>query len=160
MLWHVPADFRFFKSQTVGCPVIMGRASFEALGAPLPSRTNIVLTRDADFTADGIEVVHSLEDGFALAEEVAKKTGAPTVWVAGGAQVYGQAMSQVDRLVVTVLDLTVPDTTAHPVYAPPVHTPPWEPNLDLSDPGWRDRSGDARWKVLVYDRAQDAESEA
>ncbi|MCL4165902.1 UNVERIFIED_CONTAM: hypothetical protein GTU68_031346, partial [Idotea baltica] len=60
--WYLPADLQFFKRTTLGHPVIMGRKTFASIGRPLPKRTNVVLTRDAFFTATGIVVTHSLEE--------------------------------------------------------------------------------------------------
>lgn len=153
MLWHVPGDFGFFKEQTSGCPIVMGRASFEALGRPLPERTNIVLSRDHEFTAEGAQVRHTLADALELADQIANDTGAGTVWVTGGAQVYQQALEEVDRLVVTQLELEIPEELPGLVYAPEIDPSLWVLNEDLSDATWRPQSGDARWQVLVYDRA-------
>lgn len=158
MLWRVPGDFAFFKEQTTGCPVIMGRASFEALGRPLPNRTNIVATRDPGYAHPGIVVVHSLDEAFVAAEDAAEKMGAPAIWVTGGGHVYAETMDTVDRLVVTYLDLAVgsPDSagvaTSNLVFAPTIDPQEWEVVTSLSDADWRERSGDARWMVRVYDR--------
>lgn len=150
MLWHVPGDFAFFKARTMGCPLIMGRASFEALGRPLPGRTNIVLSRNRDYSPEGALVAHTLEEAFALAEEDALSRGASFIWVSGGAHVYQATMSMVDRLYVTQLDLEV---SAEPgvrlVHAPHVDLAEWK--VLESDALWRDKSGDARWKVTVYE---------
>lgn len=152
MLWHVPADYRFFRAQTLGCPVVMGRASFEALGVPLSGRTNIVLSRQPGYRADGAEVRTSLSDAFVLADQVARETGAETVWVAGGGQVYRQAMESVDRLVVTELDLRVSAAVPGLVRAPEIDPQIWDMDPDLSDSTWREKSGDARWRVRFYER--------
>ena len=87
MLWHVPADFAHFRSATLGCPVIMGRASWEALGGALPKRPNIVITSDPDFDAPGARVVTSLEAAVDLGCSLADTLAAPTVWITGGGQV-------------------------------------------------------------------------
>ncbi len=154
MLWHVPADFKFFKAQTSGCPVIMGRASFEALGHPLPNRDNVVLTRDLSFTSPGITVVHSIPEAWAVAGALAERRGADTVWIAGGADVYAQTLGEVDRLVVTYLDLTVEAGGVEPqlLKAPPIDPQIWRLVEPLSDVHWRPHSGDAPWKVAVYER--------
>lgn len=70
MCWRVPADFKHFKNSTIGCPIIMGRTSFEALGKPLPFRENIVVTRQECYKREGIHVVHTLEDAISLAENI------------------------------------------------------------------------------------------
>lgn len=62
LLWHVPEELRHFKSLTLNHPVVMGRKTFETIGNPLPNRQNIILTRNKDFTADGCEIVHSIDE--------------------------------------------------------------------------------------------------
>ncbi len=151
MLWRVPGDFAFFKEQTMGCPLIMGRASFEALGRPLPGRTNIVLTTNEGYSPEGVIVAHSLDQAFFVAEQVAQETNAHTVCVIGGAHVYAATMDMVDRLVVTDLDLEVaPEPGTRLVYAPAIDADEWE--IVSEDPTWREHSGDARWRVTVYQR--------
>ncbi|EEH64720.1 dihydrofolate reductase [Gleimia coleocanis DSM 15436] len=148
MLWHVPADFRHFKQSTVGFPLIMGRKSWDALGrfAPLPQRRNIVVTRNRDFIPEGGEVAFSIEEAISLAS-----ADSELVWIAGGAHIYEQAMPFADELVVTYLDLNV--STAGPVvYAPQIDPAVWEVVKAESDADWREKSGDARWKVVVYRR--------
>ena len=60
--WHLPADLAFFKKTTTGHPIVMGRKTYESIGRPLPNRRNIVLTRDPDWSAEGVEVIHRPED--------------------------------------------------------------------------------------------------
>ena len=87
MSWHVPADFRHFKDSTMGCPIIMGRRSWEALGKALPGRTNIVITRTPGYEAVGALVVSSVEEALEVAREETARTQAPYIWITGGAQV-------------------------------------------------------------------------
>lgn len=79
--WHLPADLAHFKALTMGCPMIMGRKTFESLPGLLPGRRHIVLTRSTDWTRAGAEVVHSVEDALAAAGEVATA-------VIGGAAIF------------------------------------------------------------------------
>jgi len=96
--WHLPADLRFFKNTTIGHPIIMGRKSFESIGKALPGRTNIVLTRNANFAAaENLKVVHSLEEAF----EVARKTGTDECFVIGGAEIYKEALPFCQKLYIT-----------------------------------------------------------
>ena len=81
MPWHLPADLRHFKAQTMGKPMIMGRKTFESLPGLLPGRRHIVLTRDSGWAEDGAEVAHSVEQAVHLAN-------APHVAVVGGAEIY------------------------------------------------------------------------
>ena len=96
LLWHISEDLRFFRRSTTGCPIIMGRKTFESIGRPLPMRVNIVVSRSYK-TGEEVAVVPSLEEAFKLAEE----TNLERCFVIGGGQVYAQALPLVDRLVVT-----------------------------------------------------------
>ena len=98
MPWHLPEDLAHFKQLTQGCPVIMGRKTWDSLPPrfrPLPGRTNIVITRNQDWQADGAQRAASLEDALAQAG------GAPEIWVIGGAQIYAQAEPLAGRAEVT-----------------------------------------------------------
>lgn len=96
--WHLPEDLAHFKRTTLGCPVIMGRKTWDSLPPkfrPLPGRLNIVVTRDPGFVAEGASVAHSLE----AARELCPAGG--TAWVIGGAQIYAQALPLASEVVVT-----------------------------------------------------------
>lgn len=77
LLWDLPSDMRHFRETTSGHPVIMGRKTFESIGRPLPKRRNVVITRDANYARDGIEVVHSLEEALQLFNHSAKPKTSP-----------------------------------------------------------------------------------
>lgn len=102
MPWRIPEDFAFFKRTTMGHPLVMGRATFDSIGRPLPGRRSIVITRSREWSHEGVEVVHSLDDALSLA---AAGAGGDEVFVAGGGQVYRQAMPRADRLLITEVDL-------------------------------------------------------
>ena len=96
--WHLPEDMAHFKRMTAGCPVIMGRKTWDSLPPkfrPLPGRRNIVVTRQADWQADGAERAGSLPEATALCADAAE------VWVIGGAQIYAEAAPLAHRAVVT-----------------------------------------------------------
>jgi dihydrofolate reductase len=99
--WHLPEDLAHFKQTTLGQPVVMGRKTWESLPPkfrPLPGRTNIVVTRQSDWQAEGAVVAHSIE-------EAIKQCPPDTqVWVIGGAEVYAQAMPLATRAVITEID--------------------------------------------------------
>jgi dihydrofolate reductase len=100
--WHLPEDLVHFKRHTLGCPVIMGRKTWDSLPPkfrPLPGRLNLVVTRQPAWQAQGAQAVASLQDAIALCGE------APDAWVIGGAQIYAQALPLAERVVVTEIDL-------------------------------------------------------
>lgn len=154
MLWHVPADFAHFKETTMGCPIIMGRRSWQALGGPLPGRTNIVITRSHLFEAPGALLVYSPEAALMRSREIAERDGAKYVWITGGAMLYEETLDEVDELVVTELDLDVlaktPNATV--VRAPAIDEAVWILDPARSDGEWHEKSGDARWRVKTYVR--------
>jgi len=94
LLWHLPNDLKYFKERTRGFPIIMGRKTFDSLGRPLPGRRNMVITRQADWTAEGVEVFGSLED------TLAALNGADA-YIVGGGEIYRVALPSVDVLYVT-----------------------------------------------------------
>ena len=104
LLWHISDDLRFFKRQTLGWPVIMGRKTFESIGRALPGRVNIVISRGFT-TGEEVAVVGSLEDAFQLAES----TNLENCYVMGGGQIYAQALEFADRLVVTHVHTVIED---------------------------------------------------
>jgi dihydrofolate reductase len=102
LIWHLPADMKFFKEKTTGHCIITGRKNYESIPEkfrPLPNRTNIVITRQSDYHAPGAIVVHSLED--ALVE--AKKTGDDEIFIIGGAEIFKQCLPYTDRIYLTVI---------------------------------------------------------
>ena len=95
MPWHISEDLKRFKTITLDHPVVMGRKTFESLGRPLPGRTNVVITRNPGYEAEGCKVVCSLGEALALFEE------AQEVFVIGGGEIYREAMLVADRLYIT-----------------------------------------------------------
>lgn len=100
--WHLPADLKFFKATTMGCPVIMGRKTFQSIGRALPGRKNVVITRDKDFNADkafDIMVVGSLD------EALVKMSAETEVFIIGGGEIFKQSMDLVDNIYLTVVNV-------------------------------------------------------
>ena len=95
MPWHLPADLKHFKRNTLGKPMLMGRKTLEAIGRALPERRNLVLTRDAGFRAEGCETVTSLDAALELV------SGEPELMVIGGGEVYRLAWARTDRIYLT-----------------------------------------------------------
>jgi dihydrofolate reductase len=114
--WHLPDDLRRFKALTLGKPVLMGRKTWDSIGRPLPGRHNIVITRQAGLALPGTTVVASLEEALAAAGDV------PEVCVIGGAEVFRQALPQVDVVHLTRVHATVAADT----YLPPLEATAWE----------------------------------
>ena len=103
MPWHLPEDLAHFKKLTLGCPVIMGRKTWDSIPPkfrPLPGRTNVVITRQADWHAEGASNAGSLHAALALCQS------ASDVWIIGGAQIYAQAEPLASRIEVTFIDKT------------------------------------------------------
>lgn len=119
--WHLPEDLKYFKRVTLGKPVIMGRKTWESIGRPLPGRTNIVISRDAGFQAEGVRVVQTLEQALALAEKICLIDGADEAVVIGGAQIYALALPLADRLYLTQVHADV-EGDAH---FPPLDLAQW-----------------------------------
>ncbi|HAN80357.1 MAG: dihydrofolate reductase [Gammaproteobacteria bacterium] len=99
--WHLPCDLKYFKRVTMGKPVVMGRKTFESIGRPLPGRTNVVVTRNHDWSALGVRAVSNLRDGLKLACTQAELDGVDEVMLIGGASIYQESMALVDRMYVT-----------------------------------------------------------
>jgi dihydrofolate reductase len=95
--WRIREDLRRFKQLTLGHTLVMGRKTYDSIGRPLPGRTTVVVTRQPDWSAAGVLVAHSLDDALKLA-------GSNDVYVAGGGQIYRQALPVADRLELTEVD--------------------------------------------------------
>ncbi|MDR5772223.1 MULTISPECIES: dihydrofolate reductase [unclassified Caballeronia] len=108
--WRLPEDLAFFKRTTMGAPIIMGRKTHESIGRPLPGRRNIVVSRDATRRYTGCDTVTSLADALSLAAA----DHASEAFVIGGAQLYGDAIAQADKLIVTEIDADFEGNTHFP----------------------------------------------
>lgn len=99
--WHLSEDLKYFKRTTMGCPIIMGRKTWESIGRPLPGRANIVVTTRTDYEAEGAKVVNSLPQALELAESISLIDGAEEAFVIGGAELYRLAIDLADRFHLT-----------------------------------------------------------
>jgi len=97
LLWHMPADLKFFKATTTGHTVIMGRKTYDSVGKPLPNRRNIVITRKKDLVIPGVEVTHSLDEALRLCDL------SDEIFIVGGAEIYAQSMDRCDRIYQTLI---------------------------------------------------------
>lgn len=132
--WHIPEDMARFKRLTMGGALVMGRETFESIGRPLPGRTSIVLTRQPDWSHEGVEVAHSLEEALEIAS-----TRGLDVFVSGGAGVYRSALALADRLELTEIDASPRGDT-------------FFPEVDWSQ--WREvsRNDHPGFSFVTYDR--------
>jgi dihydrofolate reductase len=131
--WRIREDLQRFKRLTLGHTLVMGRKTYDSIGRALPGRSTVVVTRQPDWTADGVRIAHSLEDGIKLA-------GGNDVYVAGGGEIYQQALALADRLELTEVDQS-PDGDV------------LFPSFDLTD--WRETARDLRdgFSFVTYTRA-------
>jgi dihydrofolate reductase len=113
--WHLPEDLAHFKRVTLGHPIIMGRKTFDSIGRPLPKRRNIVVTRNAEWQQEGVDVALSLQDAVAL-------VGAELASIIGGAQIFTESMALADRMIVTEIDHVFRCDTFFPAIDPAVWT--------------------------------------
>jgi dihydrofolate reductase len=111
LLWHLPADLKHFKELTTGHCIIMGRKTYESIGRPLPNRTNIVISRNADLKIEGCLVFSSLEEAIEAAEKIETKD---KIWIIGGGEIYKQAMNLADELYMTEVLIKVKGDTVFP----------------------------------------------
>lgn len=133
--WRIPGDLKRFKEMTMGHALIMGRATFESIGRPLPGRRTVVLSRRPGWSHDGVEVATSLEEALAIAG-----SSGLHAYVAGGAEVYRAALEVADRLELTEVDATPDGDT-------------WFPAVDWSQ--WRETGREEHdgYAFATYERA-------
>jgi len=110
--WKLPGEQAAFKEITLGNTLVMGRATFESIGRPLPGRTTIVLTRDPSWAHEGVLVAHDLASALALAEDLPGD-----IVIAGGAQVYAEALPYLDEQILTYVRLRPQGDAFYPDFA-------------------------------------------
>lgn len=110
LLWRLPEDLKFFKRTTLGCPVIMGRKTFESIGRPLQGRRNVVVTRQSGWHHDGVDTAHSLDEALARVKDEDK------VFVIGGGELYAQALPRAHQLILTEVDAEFDADTFFPAW--------------------------------------------
>lgn len=115
LIWHMPADLRHFKRTTTGHHLLMGRKTFESFGGKaLPNRTNVIVTHRKEYQPEGVQVVHSLEEGVALA----RKAGEEELYIGGGETIYEQILPQATHLNLTFI---------HETFEGDAFFPEWDP---------------------------------
>lgn len=110
--WRLSADLKRFKATTMGKPIIMGRKTWDSIGRPLPGRLNIVISRNGDYPAQGAEVVTSLDAAIRRAQQ----EPVDEIMIMGGANIYQQALSLVDKMYLTIIDLDISGDAWFPDY--------------------------------------------
>jgi len=132
--WKIPADFAHFKRVTVGHPLVLGRTTFEGIGKPLPDRQSIVVTRDTDWSYEGVLVARSVEEAIEIGAGLDD-----IVMVGGGAQVYRDAMALATDQILTEVHLEPNGDTRYPSFAEAEwHETRREEHLE-NDPGYEVR---------------------
>jgi len=106
--WHLSEDLKNFKAITMGKPIIMGRATFESIGRPLPGRRNIIITRQTDYKVDGAEIFLSPESALEAIKD------AEEVMIIGGGQIYTALFDQVNRIYITYVEINIDGDTFFP----------------------------------------------
>jgi len=140
MPWHLPADLKYFKATTLGKPILMGRKTYDSIGRALPGRRNMVITRDPDWRAEGVEAFPSIDAArAAIADD-------EDVMVIGGAQIYAQALPFADRLYITEIGVTVDGGHA---FFPDVELGEWREDSRESHPA---EGGNPSYAFVVYSR--------
>lgn len=112
--WQLPEDLKYFKSVTIGKPIVMGRKTFESIGRPLPGRLNIVITRNANWSFGGVEVASSLKQAKNIASSAENFT--PEIMIIGGSEIYNSAIKHAERLYITRIQDSFKGDTFFPIF--------------------------------------------
>lgn len=142
MPWHLPEDLAHFKELTTGSSVVMGRRTWDSFPErfrPLPGRRNVVVTRDPDWSAEGAEVVHSVDDALAL-------DASP--WVIGGAAIFRETIDRAARLEVTEIDVAPDGDT----FAPAIDFSVWQFTPLTADAPWLTSRNGLSYRFRTYTR--------
>ena len=147
MPWHVSSDLKRFKAMTMGKPLIMGRRTFQSIGRPLPGRTNIVVSRDPDFQADGVESVASIDAALDRARAIVLEDGGDEIAVIGGGSIYNALWDRADRLYVTHVHAEPEGDT----FLPAINQDVW---LEISrEPTVQNENDSAAMTFAIYEKA-------
>lgn len=112
MPWELSEDLKHFKAQTLGKPVVMGRKTYESIGRPLPQRHNIIISRNSEYKAEGVDIVPSFEQAVELVKR--NEPQCKEIVIIGGGMLYQQLLSQVNKLYITEIDIDVDGDTWFP----------------------------------------------
>ncbi len=139
--WRMPADLARFKQLTMGHCLLMGRKTFESIGRPLPGRTTVVITRQKKYAPEGVRVAHSLQQALRMA------TG-EEVFIAGGAEIYAQALPLADRMYLTIIRRNFEGDT----YFPELDKSRWQLVWEADHKA--DQDNPCNYSFLLYERKE------
>lgn len=145
LIWHLPADMKFFKEKTTGHCIITGRKNYESIPEkfrPLPNRTNIVVTRSADYVAPGAIVVDTIEKAI----DAAKQTGDTEIFIIGGAEIFRQTISITDRIYLTKIHQDFDGDVFFPELSPALWT------TTATTPGTVDEKNKYKHDFLTFEK--------
>ncbi len=141
--WRLPADMKWFREQTMGKPILMGRKTYESIGKPLPGRENLIMTRQQGLTIEGCRIVHSLDEARAAVPD------ADEIMVIGGSEIYSLLLPDADRLYCTVIH----DLFEGDAWFPEFNKGEWEQTLcKFHDADDQNRYA---YSFLIYERLRD-----
>jgi len=143
MPWHLPADLKYFKKVTMGCPVIMGRNTYDSIGRPLPGRQNIVITRNELWARKDVTVAGSID----MAIEFAREQTQDEIFIIGGGNIFEQALPKADRVYLTRIHTEMNDGD---VFFPKLPAHEWR--LIQSEPYASDEKNAYNLSFEVYER--------
>jgi dihydrofolate reductase len=136
MLWHLPEDFKFFKNTTWGMPIIMGRKTFESIGKPLLGRTNIIITSNANWKAEGTISVTNIDEAIKAAEA----TNAKEIFITGGGEIYKQTMPIANKIYRTLVHTQIDGDTFFPAIDESIWEKVFEKNVAADEKNTFDMS--------------------
>ena len=142
LIWHLPADLKRFKALTTGHVIIMGRKTFESIGKPLPNRTTIVISRQADLQIEGAIITHSVEEAILKAKSLTRED----IFIVGGAEIYALSLPLADQILVTQLH----DIFEGDAYFPEIPLDSWE--VIERERGVTDEKNAYQYSYLTYSR--------
>jgi dihydrofolate reductase len=140
--WYLPEDLKWFKKQTLGHAVVMGRKCFESIGRPLPKRTNIIITRDIFYLVQGCQVAHSISDALQLA----KNEGETEVFIIGGGEIYTQTLSIYDKIILTEVEIEAEGD----VFFPEIDASDWK--MTFEEKHEKDEKNEWNYTFKIFER--------
>ncbi len=143
--WHLPADLQYFKTLTIGHPILMGRKTYDSIGRPLPNRENIIITQNRTFHSNNLIIKHSIEEAIDYCIE----KGYEDVFIIGGDGIYKQTISIADTLYITRVDINIENGTA---FFPEIDKDKWK--LISSDSRTKDDKNKYNYTFEVYEKTK------